>query len=157
MSRVPALGRITTAAVCVTLAVTASSLPTIASAEPITSAGCISAGHSLRYLVLFDQGESAPRVDSTITSACGDVITYYPQISVAVASSADPDFAEMVGPDRAYSAQASADTDHDLAKTDRVEHTGARPATVSTADRTGEQWDMRLIDAGQAHKITEGS
>ncbi|MBO0840589.1 MAG: S8 family serine peptidase, partial [Sciscionella sp.] len=64
---------------------------------------------------------------------------------------------EMVGPDRAYSAQASADTDHDLAKTDRIEHTGARPATVSTADRTGEQWDMRLIDAGQAHKITEGS
>jgi subtilisin family serine protease len=127
---------------------------------------CVQGGPLLRYLVVFDEGTPANTADEQISAACGSTTIYYPQIAVAIATSADPGFGTRMGPDRAYSAQAEAYNDGDSApssehKADELA-SGAvgdttDPAALADLDDTGQQWDMSLLHADRAHRINEGS
>lgn len=156
-------------AVVVGAALALSTLPAADSvADSAASAilpNCVSSGPLLRYLVLFDPGAPERRAAPVVNAACGTETTYYPQIGVMVATSADPGFAARLGPDRAYSAEAEA-----FAQANgRARGTGLAalqvPPTVlssapdlrMSADRTAEQWDMALIHAPQARAIDPGS
>jgi subtilisin family serine protease len=131
--------------------------------------GCAQGGPTMRYLVVFAPGTAGQDADAQITGACGTTTVYYAQIAVAVAMSADPGFGERIGPDRVYSAQAQAYYDSDQAaapdsshKADELPNDPAGgitpdPGAVSQTNRTGQQWDMAMIRANQAHRINEGS
>ncbi|MFC3896240.1 S8 family serine peptidase [Lentzea rhizosphaerae] len=126
----------------------AASLP--AGAEPAVSS-CIQPGPLLRYLVVFSQFTTPEVANAEITEACGTTTVYYPEIGVAVATSPDPGFLKMIGPQRAYSAQAESVRKSVKRKKDDTEL--LRPSGV----RSGEQWDMDLIKAPAAHEISTGS
>jgi subtilisin family serine protease len=128
--------------------------------------GCVQGGPALRYLVIFTENTSSQDAGAQITAACGQTTVYYPQIAVAVATSADPSFGERLGPDRVYSAQAQAyyDTDQSPDGSQKSDELPGDPGGGSTpdpadaaGDLTGQQWDMAMIRANQAHKINEGS
>ncbi|MEU8633397.1 S8 family serine peptidase [Amycolatopsis sp. NPDC048633] len=115
-------------------------------------------GRSLRYVVTFDRGTAESTARARVTGACGATTVYYPQIAVAVATSGDPDFGGRIGLDRAFSAQAER-----LAaqRATEVKPQPARatlpatdPARVPTADLSGRQWDMRMINAGHAPEVS---
>nr|WP_245960109.1 S8 family serine peptidase [Prauserella flavalba] len=127
-----------------------------ATADPGDS--CSSPGVSLRYLVLFDRGTAERDAAREIETACGEVTGYYPEIGVAVATSASPEFAGTLGRDRAYSAQADreAETPAPAASPARAEPIATGQA-VPAADLTGEQWDMRAVRADVARAIEPGS
>ncbi|HKR48583.1 MAG TPA: S8 family serine peptidase [Pseudonocardiaceae bacterium] len=128
---------------------------------------CTSAGPLLRYVALFDVETPEPRAARTIRAACGTSVAYYPQIGVAVVTSAEPGFAARFGVDRAYSAQAEV-----LVAPQRAELTSPKEndaAVLRTADRlpatapalsvdhSAEQWNMALIHAPQARTINRGN
>ncbi|GAB3159070.1 S8 family serine peptidase [Amycolatopsis stemonae] len=136
--------------------------------------GCVTAGpaaadapacghaRNLRYVVTFDRGTPDAAARAQITGACGATTVYYPQIAVAVATSADPDFGGRMGLDRAFSAQAERLAAQRV--TEPVKPQPARatlpatdPARVPTADLTDRQWDMKMINAGGARGGQEGS
>ncbi|CAM4031933.1 S8 family serine peptidase [Kibdelosporangium persicum] len=148
----PLLRRVKAAAVLTAVLATTCTLPAVADA---TDAGCVSASSARsRYIVLFDPGTSTAEAQAEITAACGVTTVYYPQIAVAVATSADPAFTDQIGANRAFSAQRS------TARTRKSEETSAtvrRSTSVSSADRSAEQWDMAMINADAAHKVTTGS
>jgi len=162
---VPLLRRARAAAIGTALLATGLAMNPLAHADQ--GPGCAPAGPTLRYLVVFTVGTSSEDAQAQITSACGTTTIYYSQIAVAVATSADPGFGERLGPDRVYSAQAQAYFDGDQRpdgsrKADELPVDPIRggtpdPDTVSADDRTGQQWDMSMIKAPQAHKINEGS
>jgi subtilisin family serine protease len=133
-----------------------------ADADEQAPTGCVQPGPTLRYLVVFAKGTAESDADAQIAAACGATTVYYAPIAVAVATSPDPGFAGKIGPDRAYSAQGEAWSSNGQSSRKKVDETMSAASllnsteTVPTADRGGDQWDMRLIDAGQAHQITEG-
>ncbi|MQA12081.1 MAG: S8 family serine peptidase [Pseudonocardiaceae bacterium] len=164
---VPLLRRAQAVAV-IAFAVAASSisLSTPAVGAPADDpADCSSPGPTLRYLVVFEQGTPRSDAKAEVDQACGTTSVYYPEIAVGVATSPDPRFAERFGTDRAFSAQGeqlshksrspastergNAGDERELAPTD--------PATVPTADRSAEQWDITMIGAGAAREINPGS
>ncbi|GDY31471.1 S8 family peptidase [Gandjariella thermophila] len=159
----PLLHRARVAAVSAALVATSclAVVPPAAADPGADPGGCVDRGPMLRYLVVFDRGTPGQTAHAAIGTACGSTVVYYPQIAVAVAASPDPRFADRMGRDHAYSAQAEA-----LAggggrvrrKPDETQ-SGQLPAggTVDPADRTAEQWDMAMIRADRAHAITEGS
>ncbi|AXB47746.1 S8 family peptidase [Amycolatopsis albispora] len=117
-------------------------------AEPDCSPGA----RTLRYVVLFDRGTTAEEAAAEVEGACGQSTTFYPQVGVGVATSADAGFAERLGPGRAFSAQG--ERAKSAKKAPRSAGTKARitatdPDAVPRADRTAEQWDMRAIGAGE--------
>lgn len=136
-------------------------------AQPPQPPGCTSSAAALRYVVLFTAGTPESVVTESIRAACGTSTGYYPQIGVAVATSSEPSFTTRLGVDRAYSAQAEANT----AQTE----TNSAPAPTipamqsasrdhvpdrreeHVADRSAEQWDMELIHGPQARAINPGS
>lgn len=105
-----------------------------------------SASAALRYVVVFDRGTSRRTARHEIDRACGSQTEYYPEIAVAVATSADPGFREHIGTDRAFSAEATRLGDD----APQPRHVGR--GTPGTADRTAEQWDMRMIKADRAQR-----
>jgi len=113
---------------------------------------CIQPGPNLRYLVVFSQTTPAAVANAEITEACGTTTVYYPEIGVAVATSPDPSFLKLIGPQRAYSAQAESAAKRSVKrKKDDTE------LLRSSGARAGEQWDMDLIKTTAAHEITTGS
>ena len=140
-------------AVAVTTALLAAGLvaSTPAGAEPVVS-GCISPGPTLRYLVVFPQFTPIAAANAEVTEACGTTTVYYPEIAVAVVTSPDPSFLKLIGPQRAYSAQAEGAAKRSV-KRKKDDTELLRPAGVSSS----EQWDMDLIKAPAAHEITTGS
>ncbi|MGH3776540.1 MAG: S8 family peptidase [Pseudonocardiaceae bacterium] len=153
------------------LALPGSPAPVVAHSAPALP-DCSAAGPLLRYIALFDVGTPEPRATQAIRAACGTSIGYYPEIGVAVSTSAEPGFAARFGAARAYSAQAEALTapqrtqpanpkKNDPQKNDTaVLRTADRlPAAAQTLgiDRSAEQWGMELIRAPQARTITRGS
>ncbi|WP_409496294.1 S8 family peptidase [Amycolatopsis sp. cmx-11-12] len=155
------LGRSLRAAVCAFM-VLCGSVAAVATAEAVPS--CHPEGRALRYVVAFDRGTSEAEARAAITGGCGGTTIYYPQIAVAVATSADRDFAELVRPAAAFSAQAerlavqrASGTPSARSTPSRAELEPTDPAKVSSADRTDEQWDMRAIGADKAHTIERGS
>jgi subtilisin family serine protease len=152
------------------LAVGCLTTATAVSAEPLAPAqgGCLQNGPDLRYLVVFNSGTAQASAENTIAADCGATTIYYPQIAVAVATSPDPTFADRIGPNRAYSAQAQAYYDASTDGTPEVSKKSdeikanlpsvtSDPAAVSTTNRTSQQWDMNMIKADQAHGIDKGS
>lgn len=121
---------------------------------------CSAAGPLLRYVALFDAETPEPRAAREIRAACGTSTAYYPQIGVAVATSAEPGFAARFGAARAYSAQAEALAAPQRAGPTSPTETADRLPAVAQAlgiDRSAEQWGMDLIHARQARTITRGS
>ncbi|AGM04586.1 S8 family peptidase [Amycolatopsis keratiniphila] len=155
------LGRSLRAAVCA-FVVLCGSVAAVATAEAEPS--CHPQGRALRYVVAFDKGTSEAEARAAVADGCGNTTVYYPQIAVAVATSADPDFAGLVRPAAAFSAQAERlavqranGTSPARSAPARAELEPTDPAKVPFADRTGEQWDMRAIGADRAHSIEPGS
>ncbi|MCK2241135.1 MULTISPECIES: S8 family serine peptidase [unclassified Crossiella] len=115
-------------------------------------------GLPLRYLVLFPAGTTAAEAESQVKANCGATTAYYPEIGVAVAGAADPDFVSRLGADRVVSAEAQI-------RAARKKSAGRGPAGPRLApdrrpagtDRTDEQWDMAAIRADQANQVTVGS
>jgi subtilisin family serine protease len=163
---VPLLRRLPVAAVsAVMLATHLASAGAVASAQtPDTPPVCSSSQPELRYLVLFDGGTAKRTAAAEIAAACGTLTGYYPQIAVGVATSTDQRFDQRLGPDRAFSAQrvleeqqaAESDKGNDETRSSRANVT-ENAAAVSTADRTGEQWDMTMIGADTARAISQGN
>jgi subtilisin family serine protease len=117
-----------------------------------TDPGCTSSGRVLRYLVVFDPGTSQTTARGQVHAACGTPTVYYPQISVGVATSADPAFTARFGADRAFSAQAQ----RRAAGTPRATLPPTDPAEVSGLDLAGDQWDMGAINAAPARRSEPG-
>ncbi len=160
----PLLRRAPAAAVCA--AVLASYLVTAsvtASAENVDGprTACSTSDADLRFLVVFRTGTTQPAATGEIAAACGSLTAYYPEIAVAVAKSTDEAFATRMGNDRAFSAEQVTRTVQGPHNQDRADSTQALvttdPATVSTADRTAEQWDMTMIGADRARAVQPGS
>ncbi|PRX47265.1 subtilase family protein [Prauserella shujinwangii] len=122
------------------------------------ASGCAGSGPPLRYVVLFDRGTSPAAAHREIESACGVPAAYYPEIAVGIATARDPRFAELLGPDRAFSAQAQRLV---AQRSGAAAPGGLRPDTTDAAavpagDRTAEQWNMRLIGADAARPVEPG-
>ena len=119
-------------------------------------------GRTLRYVVTFDRGTTESAARAQITGACGATTVYYPQIAVAVATSGDPEFGPRIGLDRTFSAQgerlaAQRATDPVKPQPARATLPATDPARVPGMDLTDRQWDMQAINAGWAHKVSDGS
>ncbi|MGH3935158.1 MAG: S8 family peptidase [Pseudonocardiaceae bacterium] len=145
------------------LALTGSLSAAVALAAP-TLPECASAGPLLRYVALFDPETPQRQATRSIRAACGTSVAYYPQIGVAVVTSAEPGFATLFGADHAYSAQAEALPTPQLtnpkANDTPVLRTADRLPAAAQAlatDRSAEQWGMELIHAPQARTINPGS
>ena len=125
---------------------------------------CTSPARSLRYVVLFDPATSEDMAGNEIRLACGELTGYYAEIAVGVASSADPDFAERMGPGRAFSAQSERRSGSGASprgatpgSSDRAVLSRTDPDAVPTADRTGEQWNLRMTGGDKARSAAAGS
>jgi subtilisin family serine protease len=145
------------AAVATMLTLVGLPFPTIGHGSECTS----TSRQLLRYVVLFDAGTPERAAAQAVGSACGTTTTYYQQIGVGVATSADPRFATRFGVDRAYSAQSEVvgSPPRTGLATPAVAATAAvLPAAAQTlsADRSAEQWDMEMIHAPQARAINRG-
>ncbi|MFG1640962.1 S8 family serine peptidase [Amycolatopsis sp. NPDC049252] len=119
-------------------------------------------GRTLRYVVTFDRGTAETAARSEISGACGATTVYYPQIAVAVATSGDPGFGSRIGLDRTFSAQgerlaAQRATDPVKPQPARAALAATDPAAVPATDLSDRQWDMQAINAGWAHKVSDGS
>ncbi|MEQ0560861.1 S8 family serine peptidase [Amycolatopsis sp. NEAU-NG30] len=119
-------------------------------------------GRALRYVVAVDRGTAEPAARRQITEACGATTVYYPQIAVAVATSGDPRFGELMGLDRAFSAQAERLAAQRATETARPQPARAvlpptDPDRVPTADLGARQWDMQMIHADRARALSGGS
>ncbi|WP_329787201.1 S8 family serine peptidase [Lentzea sp. DG1S-22] len=135
------------AAGCMTASLPAAAQPWVSPATP----SCIQPGPLLRYLVVFSQLTTPAVADAEITEACGTTTVYYPEISVAVATSPDPSFLKLIGPQRAYSAQGES-----IAKRSPKRKKDDTELLRPAGARSGEQWDMDLIKTSAAHEITTG-
>ncbi|WP_425484835.1 S8 family peptidase [Amycolatopsis anabasis] len=133
-----------------------------ATAEQPVAGDCAASGRALRYVVVFDRGTETSAATQQIGAACGATTVYYPEIAVGVATSADPDFARRLGPERVFSAQAERlaaqrATGKTASKSAaRPQLSPTDPAQVPAADRSGEQWDMRAINAQAARSLRSG-
>jgi subtilisin family serine protease len=142
----------------VLLAPGAAAAPTGAAAAP-----CDTAGATYNYVVLYQPGTPQADVDDELAAKCGSAVTYYKEIGVAVASSADDTFAERIGVYRAYSgAREMAEPPASAAAEMRAQTRSltALEETTSIAqaeDLSAQQWDMRAIDAPQANEVNPGS
>jgi subtilisin family serine protease len=160
---VPLLRHARAAAACAAVLVSALLAgSTEASARPeddTVAPACGTDRSTLRYVILFDDGTPQQAALDEIVHACGDPVVYYPQIAVAVATSRYERFADLIGRDRAFSAQQAAKADR--RKSDETGTVGvdvtANAAEVPATDRTPDQWDMSMIKADRAHRIDEGS
>ncbi|MDX3187945.1 S8 family serine peptidase [Streptomyces sp. MN03-5084-2B] len=140
------LARPLRAAVCTVLV-----LSGCVTAGPAAADSACAHGRALRYVVTFDRGTTETAARAEIEDACGATTVYYPQIAVAVATSGDPGFGGRIGLDRAFSAQAERLAAQHVADVKpqpaRATLPATDPAKVPTADLSGQQWDMRMIDA----------
>jgi subtilisin family serine protease len=140
------------------LAVLASAV-LVATANASTSSG---AGAAANYIVLY-KGLAVPKdAASTISAAGGSVVYTYGQIGVVIASSSDASFRANVLKDaRIENASATAGFATRLPN-EQVE-AGGGPDSALPSSPAGEdplfglQWDMRQINADDAHAISGGS
>jgi subtilisin family serine protease len=115
------------------------------------------------FIVLYKQQAVSAGMANTIQQAGGTLVYSYNQIGVAIASSSSPTFrADLLAKDS--SIENVAGTTGFATKLNDVESTAAGPpeslpnAPATDGDSlSGLQWDMRQINAPQAHAITGGS
>ncbi|MCG8917060.1 S8 family serine peptidase [Actinokineospora sp. PR83] len=146
------LRRATAAAVGATLAASALLTQVTADAAPLPddAVPCRADVPTARYLVLFDPGTTAEAASVSTTLACGTAVVFHDAIAVAVVTSADSRFADRIGRDRAFSAGAA------VGRVAEREPLPEAVGPVPETDRTGEQWDMDMIDAPAAHRVSPG-
>ncbi|MPY96671.1 MAG: S8 family serine peptidase [Actinophytocola sp.] len=149
-SGVRALRRVVIAAGAALLAL-ALFTPPASSVIPERADSCATepASAPLRYVVVFSEGTTRRQARREITGACGTQAEYYPEIAVAVATSAEADFARRIGVDRAFSAQAARRAHAGGGGRQQQRLTRERRATT---DRTREQWNLRMINADRAQR-----
>jgi len=123
-------------------------LAPVASAAP-DHHSCDTTGTSYTYVVLYAPGVPRFVADAELRLDCGSLVEYYPEIGVAVATSASPDFAGRLGPNRAYSGRKDVPA--------ATLRSRSQESVAPADDRGAEQWDMDLIKAKQANKVNEGS
>ena len=146
------------AALAVALA-TVMSLSTVAAATAAPAGG---SGTESTYIVLVHQGASSSRAASAVGSAGGTVVANYQEIGVVVARSSNPGFAAAMrgaaGIDGAAATEGFAVSGDGTSFDETVAGPlpGNAPATDSD-NLSGRQWDMRQINAPQAHAISGGS
>jgi subtilisin family serine protease len=119
-----------------------------AQADAAPSPGCSTSGPALRYVVLFDAGDSREDAKLDTTVACGSLTGYYSQIAVGIAVSTDPAFADRIGIDRAFSARTAVTRE-------RVIPPLEPGGEVAAADRSGEQWNLDVIGARPGREVAE--
>ncbi|WP_176445497.1 S8 family peptidase [Blastococcus mobilis] len=138
------------------------SVPTAATAAPAGTTG-----ETENYLVLF-KGSSSPRdAESIVTRAGGTVVANYAEIGVLVARSNNTAFDETVrANDKVEGASATTDFATRLETVEPDQDgapSGPQPGDLPNAPATDAdtfsplQWDMRQIQAPEAHAITGGS
>jgi subtilisin family serine protease len=115
----------------------------------------------LRFVVLFKQGTERDAAAAAIAAACGATVIYYPEIAVAVASSTESSFADLIGRGRAYSAQAEGlpGVERRIAPRNGRALLGEFAGAARTGEPAGEgeQWNLAMIRAGEAGVVTAGS
>jgi len=144
---------------CAALLVTAYLVAPTASAQPETpdpAEQCADNGPHLRYVVLFAPGTEPAEADAEITAGCGATTAYYPQIGVAIATSADPGFGDRFGPSRAVSAQRETLARRGLASPDLTAPNLTLVGDAGRTDLAAEQWDMTMIGADRARLTNPG-
>ncbi|HET8641736.1 MAG TPA: S8 family serine peptidase [Pseudonocardiaceae bacterium] len=135
----------------------------VAHAQPGERPVCAADLPRLRYVVLFAEATERAAAEAAIHAACGAPVVFYPEIAVAVASTTDSAFADRIGRDRAYSAQAEALTGTEPpASTVRAASRSGRALVGVTAPKReqrgeAEPWNLAMIRAGKAHEVTAGS
>jgi subtilisin family serine protease len=147
-------------AVSVALLATTMTTGTVAAGEPDGQGQPECAVHhaALRYLIVFGLGTARQAAAAESTAACGELVVYYPEIAVAVATSYDRRFADRIGRTRAFSAQQALREERGPRMPRRASKgVTADPVAVPAEDRTAEQWGMSLIHADQAHRFDGGS
>lgn len=135
----------------------------VAVAAPTESAQCDTTSTPYTYVVLYEPSTPQAEVDAELAAKCGSRVAYYPEIGVAVASSRNADFADMIGVYRAYS--GSREVAHPPATAAASIRAQARSEAeseetvevVAATDLSAQQWDMRMIHAPEANAIDEGS
>ncbi|WP_433870090.1 S8 family peptidase [Saccharopolyspora sp. CA-218241] len=134
----------------------------VGTSEP-TSASTAAPAH---FVVIGPYGDGLDATEDSVRSAGGTVLQSWPQIGVVVASSTDPAFAEAVrGMPGVQQAGASRNLAEQLppAKPQRFEQLEGTVDAAALAAAPGaeplepEQWDLPLIKAAEAHRISQGS
>jgi subtilisin family serine protease len=162
---------VATTAVMLAVAVLSSSTGAPGAAGAPRTAPCNMNFPLVRHLVLFEVQTTVDTAQAEIDAACGALAGYYPEIAVAVAVSADAAFADRLGRDRAYSAQAEEVTrlprrmPATLPRAMGIQSVGLAaaepaPGTVfrtGRGDRSDEQWDMTMIGADRARAQQRGN
>lgn len=124
-------------------------------AMPESGAACAPAEPPARYLVVFDPRTPAEHAANEIDTSCGELTTYYAEIAVGVATSADAHFAERLGEHRAFSAQR-----HRRGLPVPSPNTTSPRRLIPTEaaeDLTDRQWNLRAVRAEAAHVHQRGS
>lgn len=98
------LGRRSLPLVCAALAV-AAQLTATTPAHAAHGETCHTESRAWRYVVVFDPGTTKAAARDVVDSACGTLTGYFPEVAIAVATSADPGFDRALGLDRAFSAE----------------------------------------------------
>lgn len=157
--------RLTTVVIACATFAAAQLTTTDAAASASGPRACGAHGQLVRFIVVFDRGTPADLAERDITDACGSTTIYYPAIAVGVATSRHPNFADLIGRDRAFSAEDTRRAAEWTGEAGKV--TAARRASLPTpvpagdvpvTDRSSEQWNLRMIGAtasGSGHPGSE--
>jgi lantibiotic leader peptide-processing serine protease len=116
-----------------------------------------SAGTESTYIILYEEGASSKNAASHVSGAGGTLVGNYQQIGVAIARSSNPGFADAI--DATAGVQGAAATGQFGVRIEDAT-AGPLPGNVPATDSdnlSGLQWDMRQINAPQAHAISGGS
>lgn len=158
-SRLPTWHVVAVTAASAVLAVAQAILAPLASADPKLGhdeRSCAKSGESLRYVIVFDEDTTRKQASREIKRACGSLTVFYDAIAVGIATSSDDEFGERIGVDRAFSAQAQRAADVFDAEPGQRLRPPADADALTSADRSGEQWDMEMIHAEAARQLVDG-
>ena len=133
-------------------------LATVVGMGMLAPAGA-SSGAESTYVILYQQGASSKDAASAVSGAGGSLVANYQQIGVAIARSSNPGFAAAI--DATAGVEGAAATGQlGVRVKDADAAAGPLPGNAPATDSdnlSGLQWDMRQINAPQAHAISGGS
>jgi lantibiotic leader peptide-processing serine protease len=123
------------------------------------SAAAAGSGTESTYVVLYRAGASSSDAAADVRAAGGTLVANYQQIGVVIARSSSSTFAGAIK-GAAGVAGAAATSGSGVRVDDADTAAGPLPGSAPATDSdnlSGLQWDMRQINAPQAHAITGGS
>ena len=122
-----------------------------------------SAADASNYIVLYKQQAITGDAATTVQKAGGSLVASYPQIGVAIASSANPSFRANLLKNSSIENASSTDGYGYQLPDAQADAEGPPPGDLPNAPASdtdslsGLQWDMRQIKTPAAHAITGGS